>query len=106
MAKEKEVKGVALVRLSMWNQFIEVGEKVSLEIERFKKLYDVGAVDFEGEPIDLGDENGSLYSGKFVLDPDDNWYLMAFNNYSRWPVSYFRIFAILSVSRNLLMRKS
>ncbi len=68
MAKEKEVKGVALVRLSMWNQFIEVGEKVSLEIERFKKLYDVGAVDFEGEPIDLGDENGSSDS----TDDSDN----------------------------------
>jgi beta-fructofuranosidase len=34
------------------------------------------------EPL-IGDENGSLYSGKFVQGPDDDWYLMAFNNYDK-----------------------
>jgi beta-fructofuranosidase len=43
----------------------------------------LGPFRYLNDELLLGDENGSFYSGKFVLGPDDDWYLMAFNNYDK-----------------------
>lgn len=41
----------------------------------------LGPFRYLSDELLIGDENGSLYSGKLVLGPDEKWYLMAFNNY-------------------------
>jgi len=41
----------------------------------------VGPFRYPSDELLIGDQQGSLYSGKFILGPDDNWYLLAFENY-------------------------
>lgn len=43
----------------------------------------LGPFRFLGDQPLIGDKSGSLYSGKFVLGPDEEWYLMAFTNYDK-----------------------
>ena len=67
MGKEN-IKAVALSRLSLDGEFIEAGEKVTLFPSVFKNLFEAGWVEFDGDPVDLGDANGSSDS----TDDSDN----------------------------------
>ena len=65
----KMVKAVALVRIGRDNEFIEAGEKLTLSRSKFRRLRMVGAVDFVGKPVDLGDEVDGSSNGS---DDSDN----------------------------------
>ena len=56
----KMVKAEALVRLKLDGEFIEAGDELKLSRSQFRRLRAVDAVDFVGEPVELGeDEDGS-----------------------------------------------